>query len=120
MVMHYQHPERVPDELVDVRLALYSRPETNDGQTRYYDYSAQAGASQGFSEEEVSTIKLPVLVLWSDGSGGLGPDAGQRFASLLPNARFKLLPETGFWAHWEEPAMFNEAVRQFIAGDRVT
>ena len=49
-----------------------------------------------------------------------GPDAGERLASLIEGAQFKLLPETGFWAHWEKPAEFNEAVRQFIKGERVT
>lgn len=120
MVMHFNHPERVSDELVDIRLAHYTRPHTNDAQTRYYNYSAGPGGGQGYSEEEVAGLKLPVLVLWSDGSGGAGPDAGERLASLIPGAQFKLLPETGFWAHWEEPDMFNEAVRQFISGEKVT
>jgi 2-hydroxy-6-oxonona-2,4-dienedioate hydrolase len=120
MVMHFNHPERVTDELVDIRLAHYSRPSTNDAQTRYYTYSAQAGRVAPVTEEEIAGIRLPVLVVWSDGSSGAGPDAGQRLASLIPGAQFKLLPETGFWAHWEEPDAFNEAVRQFIFGEKVT
>ncbi len=121
MVMHHEHPERVPDELVDVRLALYSNPHTNDGQTRYYTASTSSGASrQGASEEDMTKVDMPVLVLWSDGSSGAGPDAGQRLASLIPGAQFKILPETGFWAHWEKPEIFNEAVRQFIQGEKVT
>jgi 2-hydroxy-6-oxonona-2,4-dienedioate hydrolase len=121
MVMHYQHPERVTDELVDIRLAHYSRPSTNEAQTRYYSYSASPAAStRAPSEEDMTRVKLPVLVVWSDGSGGVGPDAGQRLASLVPGAQFKLLPETGFWAHWEKAAEFNEAVRQFIMGERVS
>ncbi|MGE0060349.1 MAG: alpha/beta fold hydrolase, partial [Dehalococcoidia bacterium] len=59
-------------------------------------------------------------VTWCDGSGGAGPDAGERLASIIPGAQFKLLPETGFWAHWEKPEIFNEAVRQFVSGEPVT
>lgn len=121
MVMHHDHPERVTDELVDVRHAHYTRPSTNAGQVAVYDYYLSGkGAKYLATEEQVSGIRLPVLVLWCDGSGGNGPDAGQRLASLIPGARFKLMPETGFWAHWEKPEIFNEAVRQFICGEKVT
>lgn len=118
MTMHYDHPERVPDELVDVRMAHYSRPSTNDGQRKYY--TRQDSNRYDFSEEDISKIKLPVLVLWCDGNSGPGPDAGQRVASLIPGAQFKLMPETGWWGHWEKPDLFNTAVSQFIKGQKVT
>jgi pimeloyl-ACP methyl ester carboxylesterase len=79
------------------------------------DYTTTAGTAQyAPSEAELARINRPVLVIWCDGSGGLGPDAGERMASLIPDARFKALPETGFWAHWEKPDEFNDAVRTFI------
>ena len=118
MVMHYDHPERVTDELVDVRLAHYSRPSTNDGQMRYY---TRTQTNEGIAtEEDIAKVQMPVLAIWSDGSSGSGPDAGQRLASIIPGAQFKLMPETGFWGHWEAPDVFNEAVRQFIMGEKVT
>lgn len=118
MVMHYNHPERVSDELVDVRLAHYSRPSTNEGQRNYY--STSRVRPEPATEAEIARLRMPALVLWSDGSGGSGPDGGQRLASLIPGAQFKLLPETGYWGHWEKPDVFNEAVRQFISGQTVT
>jgi pimeloyl-ACP methyl ester carboxylesterase len=121
MVMHYNHPERVSDELVDVRYLHYTRPHTREAQTRMYESLASGAAAQHFAtEEEMAQLKLPVLVTWCDGSGGSGPDAGERLASIIPGAQFKLLPETGFWAHWERPDVFNEAVRQFVMGEKVT
>ena len=117
MVMHRDHPERVTDELVDVRLAHYSRPSTNEGQRKYY--SRPNAASHNYTEEQIATIRLPVLVLWCDGNSGLGPDAGERVASIIPNAQFMLMPETGWWAHWEKPELFNAAVTRFIKGERV-
>ena len=70
MVMHRDHPERVTDELVDIRLAHYSRQSTNDGQRKYYN--RVNSSSYNYSEEDISKIKLPVLVLWCDGNSGLG------------------------------------------------
>ena len=115
MVMHFDHPERVTDELVDVRLTHYSHPSTNDAQLRFYAGMAAGTAADHFATEaEMAEVRMPVLVVWCDGSSGVGPDAGERLASLIPGAEFKLLPETGYWAHWENPGAFNEAVRGFI------
>ena len=116
--MHRDHPERVTDELVDIRLAHYSRQSTNDGQRKYYN--RVNSSSYNYSEEDISKIKLPVLVLWCDGNSGLGADAGERVASIIPEAQFKLMPETGWWAHWEKPDIFNDAVTQFIKGEKVS
>ena len=121
MVMHYDHPEHVTDELVDVRFIHYNRPHTREAQTRMYEsLNSGSSATHFATEEEMATLKLPVLVLWCDGSAGNGPDAGERLAGIIPGAQFKLLPQTGFWAHWENPEVFNEACRQFVAGDNVT
>ncbi len=121
MVMHRDHPEQVTDELVDVRLAHYSRPSTNDAQTRFYSALISGAGRQHYAtEEEMAQTRVPTLVVWCDGSAGAGPDAGARLASIIPDAQFKLLPQTGFWAHWENPEAFNEAVRQFVAGEKVT
>lgn len=120
MVMHREHPERVTDELVDLRLFLYSRPETADAMTRYYEYSRDRGYAAA-TEEEIAGLDLPVLILANDGAGQVvGMEAARRAASLIPGAQLKLLKETGIWAHWEAPDEFNESVRRFIMGEKVT
>ncbi|HEY7065036.1 MAG TPA: alpha/beta hydrolase [Chloroflexota bacterium] len=109
---HPRHPERIPDELVDVRLALYSRPATNEAMTRYYSHRIRYAVS----EEEIARIDLPVLVLGSDARGEQSFAGQRRLAAIIPGAQFKLLENTGLWGHWEAAAEFNEAVRQFILG----
>ena len=121
MVMHRDHPEQVTDELVDTRLVHYSRAHTNDAQTRFYTALLSGiGRADYASEDDMAQNKVPTLVVWCDGSGGLGLDAGERLASIIPGAQFKALPQTGFWAHWENPEVFNEALRQFVLGEKVT
>jgi pimeloyl-ACP methyl ester carboxylesterase len=121
MVMHRDHPEQVTDELVETRLAHYSRPHTNDAQTRFYTALVNGiGRSDYASEDDMAaTSGIPSLVVWCDGSAGAGPDAGERLAGII-GAQFKLLPQTGFWAHWENPEAFNTAVTQFVTGQKVT
>lgn len=121
MVMHRNHPEHVTDELVDVRLALYSRRETSEAMTRYYQYTSTHGSEPPLTDQQKDQLgKLPVLVLGSEWSGNAGPQPLTRPASLIPGAQFKVLMGTGIWSHWEAPDEFNEAMRQFIMGETVT
>jgi pimeloyl-ACP methyl ester carboxylesterase len=125
MVMHKDHPEHVTDELVDIRMALYSRPDTNDGMTRYYQYTSNRGGGSRyehpFADEQKDQLgKFPVLVLGSEWSGIAGPQPLESPPGLIPGAQFKVLMGTGIWSHWESPAEFNESVRQFIMGEKAT
>ena len=115
MVMHPDYPEHVTDELVDVRLALYSRPETNEALRRYYQYSGTHGYAPSMADEERARLdaqlrKLPVLVIAND----IPSAAGQPTGPAIPGAEYTTLKGTGIWAHWEAPDEFNAIVRQFI------
>jgi len=120
MVMHPDHPEHLTDELVDVRLALYSRPQTNEALRRYYEYSGTHGYASSMTEEDKARLdanlrKLPVLVIANDiPSAGEGPRPGP----AIPGAEYTMLKGTGIWAHWEAPDEFNEIVRRFIVAPR--
>src|SRR5207249_8459229 len=100
----------IPDELVDVRLALYSRPATNEAMTRYYSHRIRYAVA----EEEIAAINLPVLVLASDASGEQSLAGPRRLAEIIPGAQFKVLADTGLWGHWEKAEEFNATVRDFI------
>lgn len=109
---HPRHPERIPDELVDIRLALYSRPTTNEAMTRYYSHRIHYAVP----EEEIARINLPVLVFASDANGEQSLAGPRRLASIIPGAQFKVLENTGLWGHWEAADEFNQTVREFILG----
>jgi pimeloyl-ACP methyl ester carboxylesterase len=115
MVMHKDHPEHVTDELVDVRLALYSHPPTNDAMTRYYQYTSTHRSNDALTGEQKQQMgKFPVLVLGSEWSGIAGQQPLERPEGLIPGSEFKVLKGTGIWSHWEAPDEYNESVRQFI------
>jgi pimeloyl-ACP methyl ester carboxylesterase len=111
-LLHTVHPRNadlITEELIDVRLALYQRPETNKAMTSYYAHPTTFSVT----EEEIARVQLPVLVMANDltGQSIAGPE---RLASLIPGARFTVLPQTGLWSHWESPGAFNETVLRFI------
>jgi 2-hydroxy-6-oxonona-2,4-dienedioate hydrolase len=110
--VHPRHPERITDEMVDIRHALYSRPSTNEALTRYYSHTATFSAA----EEQIAGLQVPVLVIANDSRGEDSLVAPRRLASIIPGARFVVMQDTGNWPHWEAPDEFNATIREFILG----
>jgi 2-hydroxy-6-oxonona-2,4-dienedioate hydrolase len=110
--MHPDHPERITDELVDVRLAHYSRRSTNEAMVRYYSSHAAFSAT----EAEAAGIAMPVLVFASDSRGETSLVGPRRLAEVVPGAQFKVLEGTGQWGHWEAADGFNDAIFGFVLG----
>jgi len=109
-------PDRVTDELVDLRYALYTLPETNASLTNVFENSFGDNPHETYSEEEVGHIKAPTLVLWTDKNPGRGLDVGQRLASLIPGAQFYGMMDAAHWPQWEHPEEHDEVVAAFLKG----
>ena len=57
----------VTDELVSLRQALWSIPETREALLEYYDRLFSPGIEDFyFGEPDICTIQSPTLVLWTD------------------------------------------------------
>ena len=109
-------PELVTDELVDIRLKIYSTPETQQSLTHVFENSFGGGTTSKYrlSEDQVGQIKTPTLVLWSDKNPGTGPDAGRRLANLIPGAEFYCINDAAHWPQWEQPEEHDRVVRDFL------
>jgi pimeloyl-ACP methyl ester carboxylesterase len=105
-------PDRVTDELVEVRYRFYSDPETNAAQR-----ALRSSSAFEFSEEEVGTIKAPTLVLTTDGNPLRGPEAGQRLARIIPGAKFQLIRDSAIWMQWEKAEDHDRYVTAFLKGE---
>jgi 3-oxoadipate enol-lactonase len=62
----------------------------------------------------LASMKVPTLVINGEYDNSL--KAGQRTASLIPNAVHKVLPKTGHACNIEDPAGFDELVIEFLHG----
>lgn len=112
-------PERVTDELVDLRRRMYADPETHASLKAVFENSFGYGVSPKFtiSEERLSEVKAETLVLWSDRNPGLGPDVGERIASLIPGARYHCVNDAAHWPQWEQPEEHDRVVLAFLDGE---
>ncbi len=112
-------PDRVTDELVDIRHWLYNYPPTNDSLTCVFENSFGGDALSRIPEDDLQKIKAPTLVLWTDKNPGAGPDAGQRLASAIPGAQFYCINDAAHWPQWEKPEEHDRVVSSFLAGEKV-
>jgi pimeloyl-ACP methyl ester carboxylesterase len=114
-------PDRVTEELIDLRYAIYTRPDTNASLKDVFANSFQRGpdAPHFIEEDDLAALRVPTFVLWSDKNPGAGADAGERLASLIPGATHYCIRDAGHWPQWEQPEDHDRVVLAFLAGRRV-
>jgi 2-hydroxy-6-oxonona-2,4-dienedioate hydrolase len=61
-------------------------------------------------------ITAPTLVLWTSDDPTADVAEGRRIASMIPGARFEVLPECGHWPQYEDAKMFNALHLEFLLG----
>jgi pimeloyl-ACP methyl ester carboxylesterase len=89
-------PERF-EELTEVLNALYT-------------------VAPNYSDAELGSIGVPVLVLDGAEEELIKPEHTQRLAELIPGAQLVLIPGTGHFAPFAKPGVFNQIVLDYLAG----
>jgi pimeloyl-ACP methyl ester carboxylesterase len=113
-------PDRVTDELVDIRHTLYSLPETQASLTKVFENSFGGPTTLNrIEEEELGAITVPTLVFWTENNPGAGPDAGQRIASHIPGSQFYCMADAAHWPQWEHPEEHDRVITAFLKGQKV-
>ncbi|MGH7949664.1 MAG: alpha/beta fold hydrolase, partial [Candidatus Binataceae bacterium] len=59
-------------------------------------------------------LKMPVLCLVGEDDVLIPPRTIKAIAALLPNARVATVPDCGHSIYFEQPAIFNQLVREFL------
>ena len=111
-------PDRVTDELVEIRYRMYSDPETRNALTAVFENSFGNGDSRTFSipASRLGAIQTPTLVLWSDKNPGAGPDVGKYISSLIPGSAFYCIADAAHWPQWEHAEEHDRVVSDFLQG----
>jgi pimeloyl-ACP methyl ester carboxylesterase len=110
-------PDRVTDELVELRQAFYSDPGTNAALQAVFShrFSETGVVEYHLREPDLARVAAPTLVLWSDKNPGHGPEYGERLASLIPGAVYALIEDAAHWPQWEKPNQHDRHVLSFLA-----
>jgi 2-hydroxy-6-oxonona-2,4-dienedioate hydrolase len=104
------HEEDIIDDLVGVRLGIYSAPEIKG----VMPHIVAALKEMNRPHEEWRQTKMPILVVGApDGNPTIYQNA-KLIAELAPNATFVDMPDTEHWAQFEHPEIFNPLSIAFL------
>lgn len=108
-------PERLSDEAVMVRQALYRQPALAEVQRLFItEYlSGETIARQRITDALARGIHQPTLVYWGD-HNRTPPALGQHIAATVQNGCFHCASDTGHWAQYESAAEHNQVVGEFL------
>jgi pimeloyl-ACP methyl ester carboxylesterase len=111
-------PDRVTDELVEVRRRIYADPEIQPALRTVFEnsFGGGTGPRRQIPEDRLADVRAETLVLWTDRNPGTGPDVGKAIASRIPAARFHCVADAAHWPQWEQPEEHDRVVIEFLEG----
>jgi len=108
----------VTDELVDLRRALWSIPETRTALIEYYERLFAPNIAEFYWQEaDIRKISCPALVLWTDKNPIHGPDAADRLEAIIPGAKKHIMRGCAHWPQWERPEEHDDVMMRFLCGE---
>jgi len=105
----------VSDELVDVRHAIYHRPEFVAGINELLCLQQMENRSEDLlTEEQMGRIAAQTLIVWgAQNPFGDVPEAN-RMQKSIPGSRLEVFAECGHWPQHEHAERFNELALEFL------
>jgi 2-hydroxy-6-oxonona-2,4-dienedioate hydrolase len=111
------HPERVTDELVESRRAVYLTPGMVEATRRILCLQdPEIRARNLLPDDDWRRIAVPTLVLWTTHDPTAPVEVGRRIASCIPCSQFALMEDCGHWPQWERPEVFDRLHIAFMLG----
>jgi len=107
----------VTEELVQLRLDLWSRPDTRAALTEYYNRLFAPECDQYlFNDADLSRIQAPTLLLWTEKNPIAGADEAARLNRIIQRSDVYVIKGAAHWPQWERPEEHDEVVLRFIGG----
>ncbi len=110
-------PARVTDDLVELRLRIYTQPGFLTAMKHILCLQdMDIRLRNVLTEESLSRIKAPTLVIWTDHDPTAPVATGQRFVDSIPGAEpLVVMEDCAHWPQWEKPDAFNLLHLDFLA-----
>jgi 2-hydroxy-6-oxonona-2,4-dienedioate hydrolase len=109
----------VSDELVAVRLAIYTRPNAERTVRNVLVLQdPEVRARYSWNADWCGRIAAPTLIVWTsdDPTGTL--DEGRLLEGWIPGSELVCIDGAGHWPQWERPDEFDTLHERFLSADR--
>ncbi|WAH97644.1 alpha/beta fold hydrolase [Arthrobacter sp. MMS18-M83] len=116
----FHDPAKCPEELVAVRLSLYTQPgaaETIPLLHHMLAYDSPDRVTYSLTKERLQALRSPVLYLWGEFNPGGSVENAARAADLTPDGELQVIPGAGHWPQWETASQFNQSVLEYLSRD---
>jgi 2-hydroxy-6-oxonona-2,4-dienedioate hydrolase len=108
--------QKVMDDLVAVRQAVYSLPGMDKLMNRNLTLivDRELRAKNNLTEAEWRSIKAPILVVAHVDTKDFWLETAYDVIKLLPNGMLTEIKQTGHWSQFEQPDEFNRVALEFL------
>lgn len=109
-------PSRVTDDLVELRLKIYTQPGFVDAMRHILCLQdMEIRMRNVLSDETLARIEAPTLVIWTDHDPTAPIATGERFVAAIPNAEpLVIMQDCAHWPQWERADDFNRLHLDFL------
>ena len=110
-------PSRVTDDLLEMRLGIYTQPGFVAAMEHILCLqNMEIRLRNVLTDETLSKIKAPTLVIWTDHDPTAPETTGQRFVDAIPNSKpLIVMTDCAHWPQWEKADEFNALHLDFLA-----
>ena len=103
------------DDLVASRQRIYRQPEFASAMRDIMALQdPDIRARNLLGPAEYGSIVAPTMVLWTSDDPTADVPEGRRIASMIPGARFEVMPGCGHWPQYEDAKTFNRLHLDFL------
>ena len=105
------------DDIVASRQRVYRQPGFVDAMRDIMALQdPEIRARNLLSAKEYGAIAAPTLVVWTSDDPTADVEEGRRIASMIPGARFEVMPGCGHWPQYEDAKTFDRLHVDFLLG----
>ena|SRR3990167_7011844 len=109
-------PSRVTDDLVELRYRIYTQPGFRTAMEHILCLqNMEIRMRNVLTEETLSSISAPTLVIWTDHDPTAPIATGQRFVDAIPESSLVIMEDCAHWPQWEKADAFNALHLEFLA-----
>jgi pimeloyl-ACP methyl ester carboxylesterase len=106
----------VPDSVIDERYQASLDPEVVANPPLRRPSSLAALWRMDLTRDpRLRRLATRTLVLWGVHDKVNRPSGGVRLATTMPNCALMMIANTGHWVQWEQAALFNRVVMEFLS-----